>query len=37
MIYDNGSVLPDHTELPSIYQEFFARLSKSVYLEGELP
>lgn len=37
MIYDNGSVIPDHTELPSIYQEFFAKLSKSVYLEGELP
>lgn len=37
MIYDNGVVVPDHTELPSIYQEFFAKLSKSVYLEGELP
>jgi len=35
MIYDNGNVVPDHTELPLVYQEFFDRLSQSIYLEGE--
>jgi hypothetical protein len=35
MIYDHGGIIPDHTELPLVYQEFFDRLSKSIYLEGE--
>jgi hypothetical protein len=35
MIYDHGGIIPDHTELPLIYQEFFDRLSKSIYLEGQ--
>lgn len=35
MIYDHGGVIADHTELPLVYQEFFGKLSKSVYLEGE--
>lgn len=35
MIYDQGYSIADHTELPLVYQEFFERLSKAVYLEGE--
>lgn len=35
MIYDDGRVIPDHTELPLVYREFFDRLSKAVYLEGQ--
>jgi hypothetical protein len=35
MIYDHGGFIPDHTELPLVYQEFFERLSKALYLEGE--
>lgn len=35
MIYDQGYSLPDHTELPLVYQDFFERLSKAIYLEGE--
>lgn len=35
MIYDQGYSLPDHTELPLVYQDFFERLSRAVYLEGE--
>ena len=35
MHYDHGGIIPDHTELPLVYQEFFDRLSKSIYLEGE--
>jgi hypothetical protein len=35
MIYDHGGIIPDHTELPLVYQEFFAKLSRSVYLEEE--
>jgi len=35
MIYDHGGVIADHTELPLVYQEFFGKLSKSVYFEGE--
>jgi hypothetical protein len=35
MLYDHGGMIPDHTELPRVYQEFFDRLSKAVYLEGE--
>lgn len=35
MYYDNGWVIPDHTELPLVYQEFFDRLSKAIFLEGE--
>ena len=34
MLYDNGRVIPDHTESPLIYQEFFGKLSKSVFLEA---
>ena len=35
MIYDHGHSIPDHTELPLIYQEFFERLNRAVFLEGE--
>ena len=35
MVYDQGGIVPDHTELPLVYQEFFERLSRAVYLEGE--
>ena len=35
MIYDQGYSIPDHTELPLVYQEFFEKLSKAIYLEGE--
>jgi hypothetical protein len=35
MHYDHGGIVPDHTELPKVYQEFFERLSRAVYLEGE--
>jgi hypothetical protein len=35
MIYDHGHIIPDHTELPLVYQEFFERLSRAVFLEGE--
>jgi hypothetical protein len=35
MVYDQGYILADHTELPLVYQEFFEKLSKSVYLEAE--
>lgn len=35
MIYDQGYTLADHTELPTVYAEFFDRLSKSVFLEGQ--
>ena len=35
MVYDHGGIVPDHTELPLVYQEFFERLSRAVYLEGE--
>ncbi len=35
MLYDHGGMIPDHTELPRVYQEFFDKLSKAVYLEGE--
>lgn len=35
MHYDYGGIIPDHTELPLVYQEFFNKLSKSIYLEGE--
>jgi hypothetical protein len=35
MVYDQGYILADHTELPLIYQEFFDKLSKSVFLEAE--
>jgi hypothetical protein len=34
MLYDNGFIIPDHTELPLIYQEFFEKLSRAVFLEG---
>ena len=34
MHYDNGGVIPDHTELPLIYLEFFEKLAKSVFLEA---
>jgi hypothetical protein len=34
MRYDNGRVIPDHTELTLIYQEFFEKLSRSVFLEA---
>ena len=36
MIYDSGLTKADHTELPMVYQEFFEKLSKSVFLEAEL-
>jgi hypothetical protein len=35
MIYDQGYSRPDHTELPMVYREFFERLSRAIYLEGE--
>jgi hypothetical protein len=35
MIYDHGHIIPDHTELPLVYQEFFDRLSRAVFLEGQ--
>ncbi len=35
MIYDQGYSVPDHTELPLVYQDFFERLSRAIYLEGE--
>jgi hypothetical protein len=35
MVYDHGGIIPDHTELPLVYQEFFERLSRALYLEGE--
>lgn len=35
MFYDHGGIIADHTELPQVYQEFFERLSRAVYLEGE--
>lgn len=35
MIYDQGYTVPDHTELPLVYEEFFDRVSKAVFLEGE--
>jgi hypothetical protein len=35
MVYDHGGIIPDHTELPRVYQEFFERLSRALYLEGE--
>ena len=35
MVYDQGYIVADHTELPLIYQEFFEKLSKSVFLEAE--
>ena len=35
MVYDQGYSRPDHTELPLVYQEFFERLSRAIYLEGE--
>ena len=35
MLYDHGGMIPDHTELPRVYQEFFEKLSKAIYLEGE--
>jgi len=34
MLYDTGVIIPDHTELPLIYQEFFEKLSKAVFLEA---
>ena len=34
MHYDTGGTIPDHTELPLVYQEFFEKLSKSVFLEA---
>jgi hypothetical protein len=34
MRYDNGFIIPDHTELPLIYQEFFEKLSRAVFLEA---
>jgi hypothetical protein len=34
MRYDNGWIIPDHTELPLIYQEFFEKLSRAVFLEA---
>ena len=34
MRYDNGRTIPDHTELPLIYQEFFEKLSRAVFLEA---
>ncbi|MEH6548353.1 MAG: hypothetical protein V7711_19035 [Pseudomonadales bacterium] len=33
MLYDNGRVIADHTELLLINQEFFEKLNKSVFLE----
>ena len=35
MIYDHGGSIPDHTELPLVYEEFFERLSRSIFFEGE--
>jgi hypothetical protein len=35
MIYDQGYSIPDHTELPQVYREFFDRVSRAIYLEGE--
>ena len=35
MIYDHGYTIPDHTELPLVYQEFFERLSRAVFLEEQ--
>jgi hypothetical protein len=35
MIYDHGYAIPDHTELPLVYREFFERLSRAVFLEGQ--
>ena len=34
MIYDHGGLIPDHTELPAIYSEFFEHLSRSIFLEA---
>ena len=34
MLYDTGFIIPDHTELPLIYQEFFEKLSRAVFLEA---
>lgn len=34
MRYDNGSVIPDHTELPLVYEEFFGKLARAVFLEA---
>jgi len=35
MTYDSGQVIADHTELPRVNEEFFSKLGKSVFLEGE--
>jgi glucose/arabinose dehydrogenase len=35
MTYDNGQVIADHTELPRVNEDFFSKLGKSVFLEGE--
>ncbi|HSG91050.1 MAG TPA: hypothetical protein VLA56_17665 [Pseudomonadales bacterium] len=35
MHYDHGYSIPDHTELPLVYADFFEHLSRAVYLEGE--
>ena len=34
MLYDNGRVIPDHTELALVYEEFFEKLARSVFLEA---
>jgi hypothetical protein len=34
MRYDNGGVIPDHTELPLVYEEFFGKLAKAIFLEA---
>jgi len=36
MIYDQGFIIADHTELPRVYQDFFDKLSKAIYLEVEI-
>ena len=35
MIYDSGQVIPDHTELPLIYAEFFEKLARALFLEAQ--
>jgi hypothetical protein len=36
MVYDHQRPnIPDHTELPLVYQEFFERLSRAIFFEGE--
>ena len=34
MLYDNGRVIPDHTELPLVYEDFFEKLARAVFLEA---